>query len=212
MTYKLLSKELKVHVNIAKEILREFWESKSNHDDLDATFLIYGKQSAGGGVRVEIVSSEKLEDAKGKFQEVSFHFYSLQKPRKDLNLLDNQEYDVKYSAVRMEGEILKRQTEFKKKETVAVPEQPKSSNSATTATSSAKPVVKKSPEKKSPPPKEDKGSGKLDRKKSSSVLKGKPEQTRGMGSFLMKGSEAKEMKERKEKEAKEEKELAEKKV
>lgn len=111
VTYRLLSRALKVHVNTAKEMLYDFhkWQNDKRPDTLHATYLVYGtrrKQVESNGdvemtdsqsdIGAEVSSStltlvrqEKLQDALREYEEVtSIHVYSLAPhPLKDLQLL-----------------------------------------------------------------------------------------------------------------------------
>ncbi|XP_015438165.1 PREDICTED: DNA polymerase delta subunit 3-like [Dufourea novaeangliae] len=101
VTYKWLSKELEVHVNIAKQILWEFWERNKNEKTFDCTFLIMGILE-NGGISVEVVKEKDLLKAKEKFtQIVSEHVYSLQKMLSDIQVLGLAETgDIRYSAIK----------------------------------------------------------------------------------------------------------------
>lgn len=100
VTYKWLSKELQVHVNVAKQILWEFWQKYKDEKDLDCTVLLMGILE-DDGMRVEVVKQKDLDAAKKRYKQViSEHVYSLQKVLSEIQLLgvaDNG--DVKYSAI-----------------------------------------------------------------------------------------------------------------
>ncbi|ETS75843.1 hypothetical protein PFICI_12787 [Pestalotiopsis fici W106-1] len=111
VTYRLLSRALKVHVNTAKEMLYEFhkWQNDKRPDTLHATYLVYGTRKkqveANGDVEMTdsqsenetdvssntmtLVREEKLQEALQQYEEVtSIHVYSLAPhPLKDLQLL-----------------------------------------------------------------------------------------------------------------------------
>ncbi|KAF2993911.1 hypothetical protein E8E14_001277 [Neopestalotiopsis sp. 37M] len=123
VTYRLLSRALKVHVNTAKEMLYEFhkWQNDKRPDTLHATYLVYGTRrkqvEENGDVEMtdsqsddtEIPSStltlvreEKLQEALQQYEEVtSIHVYSLAPhPLKDLQLL----VDTAQTVARMTSE------------------------------------------------------------------------------------------------------------
>ncbi|XP_076649766.1 uncharacterized protein LOC143357276 [Halictus rubicundus] len=101
VTYKWLSKELEVHVNIAKLILWEFWQRKKDEKTFDCTYLLMGILKEDG-IRVEVVKEKDLESAKDKFTRViSEHIYSLQRVLPDIQTLGLAENgDVKYSGIK----------------------------------------------------------------------------------------------------------------
>ncbi|KAH6660855.1 DNA polymerase subunit Cdc27 [Truncatella angustata] len=112
VTYRLLSRALKVHVNTAKEMLYEFhkWQNDKRPGTLHATYLVYGtsKKPEEPDNDVEMTDSqseplsdevptttltlvveEQLQEALQRYDEVtSIHVYSLAPhPLKDLQLL-----------------------------------------------------------------------------------------------------------------------------
>ncbi|KAI0867419.1 DNA polymerase subunit Cdc27 [Hypoxylon argillaceum] len=117
ITYRLLSRALKVHVNTAKEMLYDFhkWQNDKRPDTLHATYIIYGTKNRpvqqDGDVEMtnsqmsedidpplsdlvptytlSLVSQEQLDDTLSQYTEVtSIHVYSLAPhPLKDLQLL-----------------------------------------------------------------------------------------------------------------------------
>ncbi|XP_031826460.1 uncharacterized protein LOC116424329 isoform X2 [Nomia melanderi] len=101
VTYKWLSKELEVHVNIAKQILWEFWQQKKNEKTFDCTFLLMGTLE-DGGMRVEVVKEKDLSTAKEKFNKImSEHVYSLQKVLPEIQILGLAENgDIKFSGIK----------------------------------------------------------------------------------------------------------------
>lgn len=101
VTYKWLSKELEVHVNIAKQILWEFWRRYKGEKTFDCAFLLMGLLH-DGGMRVEVAKEKDLPTVKEKFTTVlSEHIYSLQKVLPEIHLLGLTENgDVKYSAIK----------------------------------------------------------------------------------------------------------------
>ncbi|XP_076674166.1 uncharacterized protein LOC143372125 [Andrena cerasifolii] len=101
VTYKWLSKELEVHVNIAKQILWEFWHRYKKEKSFDCAFLLMGLLH-DGGMRVEVVKEKDLLTVKEKFAKLlSEHIYSLQKVLPEIHLLGLTENgDVKFSAIK----------------------------------------------------------------------------------------------------------------
>ena len=90
VTYKYISRSLKVHVNVAKQMLFNFVDSrKSSGSKLGVVYLISGLVSRKGGEddanvgscqKVVLVKERDLERVKTKFTEVlSEHIYSVQK-------------------------------------------------------------------------------------------------------------------------------------
>ncbi|XP_076171434.1 uncharacterized protein LOC143148713 [Ptiloglossa arizonensis] len=101
VTYKWLSKELEVHVNVAKQILWEFWQRYKEEKNFDCAFLLMGILH-DGGMHVEVLKEKDLLRAKQKFTKiVSEHIYSLQKVLPEIQILGLAENgDVKYSAIK----------------------------------------------------------------------------------------------------------------
>ncbi|KAI0022499.1 hypothetical protein F4780DRAFT_176439 [Xylariomycetidae sp. FL0641] len=67
VTYRLLSRALKVHVNTAKEMLYEFhqWQNAKRPSTLHATYLVYGTKKTEGKQQdgdVEMTDSQTSED------------------------------------------------------------------------------------------------------------------------------------------------------
>ncbi|KAI0127164.1 DNA polymerase subunit Cdc27 [Xylariales sp. AK1849] len=115
VTYRLLSRALKVHVNTAKEMLFEFhkWQNDKRPGTLHATYLVYGTpkkaEEQDGDVEMTdsmsesglpfsdeapthtltLVQEEQLHEVLQQYEEVtSIHVYSLAPhPLKDLQLL-----------------------------------------------------------------------------------------------------------------------------
>lgn len=87
VTYKWLSKELGIHVNLAKQILWQFFKEHDKGKNALATFTLMG-YLADGGLRVEVVKESDLSAAKQKFIKIkAMHLYSLQRALPDLELL-----------------------------------------------------------------------------------------------------------------------------
>lgn len=114
VTYRLVSRALKVHVNTAKEMLYDFhkWQNDKKPNRLHATYLVYGTRKVDGQdgdvemtdsmsepemalsdeVAVHtlaLIKEEELQDALQQYDEVtSIHIYSLAPhPLKDFQLL-----------------------------------------------------------------------------------------------------------------------------
>lgn len=88
-------------MNIAKQILWEFWRRYKEEKSFDCAFLLMGLLH-DGGMRVEVVKEKDLLTVKEKFTKVlSEHIYSLQKVLPEIQLLGLAENgDVKYSAIK----------------------------------------------------------------------------------------------------------------
>ncbi|KAF7387374.1 hypothetical protein HZH68_013051 [Vespula germanica] len=101
VTYKWLSKELEVHVNVAKQVLWEFWQRHQDDNDIESTVMLIGNLKLGG-MRVEVVKQSNLDAAKNKFNDIiSEHLYSIQKSIPDLeSLFMNDKGDVRFSAIK----------------------------------------------------------------------------------------------------------------
>ncbi|XP_078041685.1 uncharacterized protein LOC144472452 [Augochlora pura] len=150
VTYKWLSKELEVHVNIAKQILWEFWQQKKDEKTFVCTFLIMGilKDS---GIRVEVVKEKDLALAKDKFTTILFeHIYSLQKALPDIQTLGlAEDGDIKYSGIKcLENNERSAEEMHSIRWGVAATEIPSVSVAQTSAAVPIKEKEVKSPEKK----------------------------------------------------------------
>ncbi|KAL2729406.1 DNA polymerase delta subunit 3-like [Vespula squamosa] len=101
VTYKWLSKELEVHVNVAKQVLWEFWQRHQDENNIESTVMLIGNLKSGG-MRVEVVKQSNLDAAKDKFNNIiSEHLYSIQKSIPDLDsLFMNDKGDVRFSAIK----------------------------------------------------------------------------------------------------------------
>ncbi|KAG7211504.1 hypothetical protein KM043_010773 [Ampulex compressa] len=106
VTYKWLSKQLEVHVNVAKQILWEFTQRHKEEETLECTYLLIGTLS-DGGMRVEVAKASDLVAVKKKYNKIiSEHIYSLQKTLPDIELLAIAgDGDVKYSAIRCKESV-----------------------------------------------------------------------------------------------------------
>jgi len=104
VTYKWLSKELQVHVNVAKQILWEFYQKYHKGNNIEYTYLLIGLLK-DTGMRVEVVRESDVSKAKEKFSKIiSEHLYSVHKPLADLELLANSgSGDIKYSAIKCDA-------------------------------------------------------------------------------------------------------------
>lgn len=111
VTYKWLSKELEIHVNAAKDILKQYWEKFKDKETLVATYLLIG-QLKDRSIRVEVVKDSNLNIAKEKFVKIDCqHFYSLQKCSVDLELLAACGEDLRYSAIKCNEEYIRNEEE-----------------------------------------------------------------------------------------------------
>lgn len=92
---------MEVHVNVAKQILWEFWQRYKEEKNFDCAFLLMGILH-DGGMHVEVLKEKDLLRAKQKFTKiVSEHIYSLQKVLPEIQILGLAENgDVKYSAIK----------------------------------------------------------------------------------------------------------------
>lgn len=114
MTYKWLSKELGIHVNLSKQILFEYWEKQRREKDaISATFLLMGYHD-DGEMRVEVVKEADLPRAKKNLSRiVSEHVYSLQKTLPDIELLAIADKgDSQQSAVRCNEAVVRSEHEM----------------------------------------------------------------------------------------------------
>ncbi|XP_054012698.1 DNA polymerase delta subunit 3-like [Hylaeus anthracinus] len=101
VTYKWLSKELEVHVNIAKQILWAFWQRYKEEKSFECSFLLMGVLH-DSGMRVEVLKEKDLSRGKEKFAKiVSEHVYSLQKVLPEVQILGLAENgSIKHSAIK----------------------------------------------------------------------------------------------------------------
>ncbi|XP_047363206.1 DNA polymerase delta subunit 3-like [Vespa velutina] len=101
VTYKWLSKELEVHVNVAKQVLWEFWQRHQKENNIESTVMLIGNLKSGG-MRVEVVKQSNLDLAKDKFNNImSEHLYSIQKSMPDLgSLFMYDKGDVRFGAIK----------------------------------------------------------------------------------------------------------------
>ncbi|XP_046472429.1 DNA polymerase delta subunit 3-like isoform X1 [Neodiprion pinetum] len=110
VTYKWLSKELGIHVNLSKQLLFEYWETQrvqKNHV-ISATFLLMGYVKERE-MRVEVVKEDHMASAKEKFEKIiSEHIYSLQKTLPEIELLAiTDKGDSQLSAVHSSQSVLR---------------------------------------------------------------------------------------------------------
>ncbi|KMQ97706.1 dna polymerase delta subunit 3-like protein [Lasius niger] len=103
VTYKWLSKELHVHVNVAKQILWEFYQKYKNNN-IECTYLLIGLLK-NNEMRVEVVKESAVSKAKEKFSKIiSEHLYSVHKPLANLELLATSDSgNVDYSAIKCDA-------------------------------------------------------------------------------------------------------------
>ncbi|XP_014212680.1 DNA polymerase delta subunit 3 [Copidosoma floridanum] len=108
VTYKWLSKELEIHVNVAKDILKQFYEKYQSRGDIVATYLLIGRLK-DGSIRIEVVQESNLDAAKKKFVTIDCqHLYSLQKCLPDISLLALVgDGDLRYSAIKCDEKFLR---------------------------------------------------------------------------------------------------------
>ncbi|XP_001599516.2 DNA polymerase delta subunit 3 isoform X2 [Nasonia vitripennis] len=113
VTYKWLSKEFEVHVNIAKDLLKQYWEKNKDEEDITATFLLVG-QLKDGSIRIEVVKEENLSAVREKFVKIDCeHLYSLQKSLEEIELLAlTEDGDLRFSAIKCNEEYLRSNTEI----------------------------------------------------------------------------------------------------
>lgn len=93
-------------MNIAKEILADYWETHKN-DGITATYMLIGKTN-DGGIRVEVVKDVDLEKSISKYDSiVSKHIYSLQKNLIDIESLAGEgKGDAKFGAIKCKESII----------------------------------------------------------------------------------------------------------
>ncbi|KAJ2227503.1 CDC27 protein [Coemansia sp. RSA 518] len=77
VTYRRLSRELKVHVNTAKQLLAEFHDA--HKDGCQATHLVTGtkKSEDGSELSVKLVAGSELEAAQQELDNSYYHVYSV---------------------------------------------------------------------------------------------------------------------------------------
>lgn len=149
-----MSKELEIHVNAAKDVLKQYYEKFKNKERLVATFLLIG-QLKDRSIRVEVVKDSKLDSAKEKFVKIDCeHFYSLQKCLNDLELLAASGEDLRYSAIKCNEDYIRNEEEIESLRYIGNPKkdiEPTVSNKINNKAPS-KPVPSKteSPKKKNP--------------------------------------------------------------
>ncbi|XP_011343988.1 DNA polymerase delta subunit 3 [Ooceraea biroi] len=104
VTYKWLSKILKVHVNTAKQILWAFYEKYHESHNIECTYLLIGLLN-DNEMRVEVIKGSDLLKAREKFRTIiSEHLYSVHKPLEDLELLASSDPgDINYSAIKCDA-------------------------------------------------------------------------------------------------------------
>ncbi|KAH0535855.1 DNA polymerase delta subunit 3-like [Cotesia glomerata] len=107
VTYKWLSKKLEIHVNVAKQVLEEYWNKNKSSDELVATIMIIG-YTKDGGMRVEVIKESDFVAAADKYDRIiSQHLYSLQKSLPDLQLLaEVGQGDTKFSAITCKNAVV----------------------------------------------------------------------------------------------------------
>ncbi|RUS20252.1 DNA polymerase subunit Cdc27 [Endogone sp. FLAS-F59071] len=95
ITYKWLSRRLKVHVNVAKQMLYEF-SSTNTKSDSHATYCLCGFAKNNDQRLITLVPQEEIEAAKKKLKIItSIHIYSVQPGRpKDMAILAAANHDI----------------------------------------------------------------------------------------------------------------------
>ncbi|XP_015904850.1 DNA polymerase delta subunit 3 [Parasteatoda tepidariorum] len=114
VTYKMLSKELKIHVNEAKKFLSEFFTAQSSKGEMKlfAHYFLSGFIVKDGFrcKKIIIVSEEKLEQIKKEFDEVDcIHIYSVNKggSRDDSSIFNSQSWCKKWAEEHREYSAIK---------------------------------------------------------------------------------------------------------
>ncbi|GIY94309.1 DNA polymerase delta subunit 3 [Caerostris extrusa] len=81
VTYKVLSRELNIHVNEAKQYLQEFLEKqKSENVSLNVMYFLAGVIE--NGIKIFVVPEKDLEKTKNSLSEItSCHIYSISKKK-----------------------------------------------------------------------------------------------------------------------------------
>ncbi|KND01119.1 DNA repair helicase (rad3) [Spizellomyces punctatus DAOM BR117] len=94
VTYKWLSRKLKVDVNTAKRMLYEYYQTPRT-DPVHAIYYLQGEPRDGDGILCQVIPEEKIEEAKKQYKRYCIHIYSLQPCRpKDKNILLSVDFDV----------------------------------------------------------------------------------------------------------------------
>ncbi|KAJ2356474.1 hypothetical protein GGF43_002047 [Coemansia sp. RSA 2618] len=77
VTYRRLSRELKVHVNTAKQLLAEFHEA--HKDSCQATYLVTGTRQidSGSELGVKLVAESELDATRQELDNAHYHVYSV---------------------------------------------------------------------------------------------------------------------------------------
>ena len=87
VTYKWLSKQISVHVNIAKQMLYEFVQSNQNSQSpIEIVYLLAGRIALPPhSVKVCLVKSKDLSSKEAEFQSItSKHIYAISKSQPGL--------------------------------------------------------------------------------------------------------------------------------
>uniref|UniRef100_A0A146KPK0 DNA polymerase delta subunit 3 n=1 Tax=Lygus hesperus TaxID=30085 RepID=A0A146KPK0_LYGHE len=80
VTYKWISKVLKVHTNTAKQLLFAYSKKPEVSDKLLVTYIVAGEQQDGKGLNFQLVREKDLEETKKAFLKItSTHVYSIQR-------------------------------------------------------------------------------------------------------------------------------------
>eukprot|EP00088_Acartia_fossae_P026719 TRINITY_DN2751_c0_g1_i4.p1 TRINITY_DN2751_c0_g1~~TRINITY_DN2751_c0_g1_i4.p1 ORF type:complete len:460 (+),score=194.14 TRINITY_DN2751_c0_g1_i4:41-1420(+) len=150
VTYKYLSKALKCHVNVAKQMLFNFVQEQRNKDNtnLGIVYLVSGFVKSDEGadkLKVAMINEKDLDKQTKKFQKVlTKHIYSVQNHK---NISSTTIYATDIMSVREDIYSSNAQNAIKNKAAVPRPtetfNQKPSTSSATTK--AVKPEVKKEP-------------------------------------------------------------------
>lgn len=94
-------------MNVAKQVLEEYWNKNKSSGELVATIMIIG-YTKDGGMRVEVIKESDFVAAADKYDRIiSQHLYSLQKSLPDLQLLaEVGQGDTKFSAITCKNAVV----------------------------------------------------------------------------------------------------------
>ncbi|GBN49352.1 hypothetical protein AVEN_246070-1 [Araneus ventricosus] len=136
VTYKIISRELKISVNEAKQYLQEFLEDHKS-ENLNATYFLSGVAGTepGSPLKVYVVSKNNLQKTKESLSEVtSCHVYSVSKAvvdecalyRLDLPYNTNEEeyknyIVIKHPNIEIKAPVLSKTNGVKKEVKAAIP-------------------------------------------------------------------------------------------
>ncbi|KAF6214074.1 hypothetical protein GE061_011805 [Apolygus lucorum] len=118
VTYKWISKVLKVHTNTAKQLLFAYSKKPEVVDKLLVTYIVAGEQHDGKGLNFQLVQEKDLEKIKRTFHKItSTHVYSIQRGTAvsgaDIYNADSSYKltleDLKFCSIQTNGEIDRRE-------------------------------------------------------------------------------------------------------